>query len=101
MRSKKLPKFLQPFLWSVKIEELDWWTDRIYIIHQILAFGDVKALKWLFKNYSREEIKRVFLEHPMRIYRNSGLNLANMVIFDSPIKLNNKNYVVASHRSLK
>lgn len=93
MKSKKLPKFLQSFLWSVKIEELDWWTDRIYIIHQILSFGDVKALKWLFRNYSREEIKRVFLEHPMRIYRSPSLNLANIVIFDSPIQLKNKNYV--------
>lgn len=101
MKPKKLPKFLQPFLWSVKIEELDWWTDRIYIIHQILAFGDVKALKWLFKNYSREEIKKVFLKHPMRIYRNSSFNLANVVIFDNPIQLSNKSYVVASHRSFK
>lgn len=56
----KIPKKLQPVLWSVNVNSLDLKKDSYYIIHQILAYGDFESISWLFKNYSKEEIIHVF-----------------------------------------
>lgn len=69
---QKIPHFLQPFLWSVNIADLNLKEDKIYIINQILSFGDMQALAWIFKTYSLQELRDVFLRHGMRIYREAG-----------------------------
>lgn len=96
MKKKKLPKFLQPFLWSVKIDDLDIEKDKIYIVNQILAFGDIEALKWLFNNYSLTEIKRIFLNHSMRIYRDSAFSFVKKNLLGVNKPLNAKKYVAVS-----
>ena len=95
MNTQKLPNFLQPFLWSVKIDDLDLKKDKIYIINQILAFGDLETLRWLFKNYSLREIRNVFLSHSMRIYRRSGFNFVKNILLDIKKKVNPQKYVAA------
>jgi len=49
MKDKKIPSFLQAVLWSVDIKDLNLEEDKIYIINQVLAYGGVEELKWLFK----------------------------------------------------
>ncbi len=95
-KEKKIPKFLQPYLWSVKVEELGLRKDRVYIINQILAFGDVEALEWLFKNYSIKKIRNVFYGYPIRIYRDSGFNFVKNILLDIKKPINSKKYVAAS-----
>lgn len=68
MKKKKVPKFLQPYLWSVPVGNLDADRDKVYIIHQILSYGDIAALRWLLETYHKEVIRRVFALHPKRIY---------------------------------
>ncbi|PIP16312.1 MAG: hypothetical protein COX46_03035 [bacterium (Candidatus Ratteibacteria) CG23_combo_of_CG06-09_8_20_14_all_48_7] len=96
MSAKRLPGFLQPFLWSVKIDELDLKKDKIYIINQILAFGDIEALRWLFKNYSSGEIRNVFLNHSLKIYRDSGFHFVKNILLEIKRPLNSQRYVAAS-----
>lgn len=54
-----LPKFLQPYLAGYDLRYLDSEKDRELIITQILNRGDDEALRWLSRNYSRNEIKQV------------------------------------------
>jgi len=68
---KKIPSSFQPFLWSKSIDKLDRERDKIYIIHQILSYGDLKELKWLFRIYSRKEVREVFTKYPKKIYQPS------------------------------
>ena len=65
---KKIPKGLQPLLWSKSIEKLDLAHDKTYIIHQLLSYGDIKHLKWLLNTYDRNSIREIFLKYPQRIY---------------------------------
>jgi len=59
--------------------------DKIYIIHQILSYGDLKEVQQLFRFYDRKEIKKAFIECPKKIYqpavfyfiKNFILNLKN------------------------
>jgi len=57
----KLPKTLQPVLWSVNTDNLGLEKDRYYIIHQILSYGRLDDISWLIHNYPRKEIIDVFM----------------------------------------
>ncbi|MBI5123337.1 hypothetical protein HZA75_05770 [Candidatus Roizmanbacteria bacterium] len=58
----KIPKRLQPVLWSTDVSKLDLQKDKYYIIHQILIYGRMEEINWLFKNYSKKEIIEIFLQ---------------------------------------
>ncbi len=47
------------FFWDIDSGRLDPQENKEYIIERILEFGDDIAVKWLFSNYSRSEIKNV------------------------------------------
>lgn len=64
----KIPKNLQAVLWSADVSRLDPKKDKHYIIHQILSFGSMNEIKWLFKNYSKKEIINIFMK-PFKDYR--------------------------------
>src|SRR3989344_8093476 len=68
MHSTKVPKKLQPILWSVDVNKLDLEQDKGYIINQVLIYGTLEEIKWLFNTYSKEEIARYFLTRPQKIY---------------------------------
>ena len=57
----KLPKQLQPVLWSVNIDNLSLEKDKYYIIHQILSYGRLDDILWLMRNCPRKEINEVFM----------------------------------------
>lgn len=62
------PKNLQAILWSTDINQLDIEKNKGYIIHQILLYGDLAELRWLFQTYSKRTIIDVFLSHPAKLY---------------------------------
>jgi len=97
----KVPKKLQPVLWSVDVSKLDLQKDKYYIIHQILIYGDFEELKWLFKHYSKNKIIQVFLKpyksYPKYIFyfvKNYILNLKN-------ININEDDYVTSIHGPIR
>jgi len=68
---KKIPSSFQPFLWSKSVKKLDKDRDKVYIIHQILSYGDLKELRQLLRIYDRKEVAEVFTKYPKKIYRPS------------------------------
>lgn len=79
---KKIPQFLQPILWSVRVDHLDPEEDKTYIINQVLAFGGWDHLKWLFKTYPKKTIKKVFINDPLKIYTSSAFNFAKEILLE-------------------
>jgi len=67
----KIPKKLQSVLWSTNVDLLNQKKDKGYIIHQILIYGQIKDLEWLFNHYSKDEIINVFLHIPYKNYPRS------------------------------
>lgn len=63
-----IPESFQGILWSKNIKSLNLEKDKVYIIHQILSYGNFKQIKWLFKAYGQKEIREVFLKYPKKIY---------------------------------
>ena len=101
-KMKKVPKELQPFLWSVKTDQLDCQKDKIYIINQILAYGGLKEIKWLFKNYPLKVVRDVFLHHPIKTYRASTFNFVKEILLEvGNTLLVKEKYVVNTPRIIR
>ena len=64
-KNRKLPRFLQPILWSYDISKMNTEDDKDIIIEQILNYGAEEELKWLIKTYRDRDIRNV-LSHPSR-----------------------------------
>jgi len=85
MKNKKnstIPKNLQGILWSADVKNLDLEKDKIYIIHQVLMYGDLKEIAWLFRAYSKKEISDVFRSSPMKIYSPQGFYFIKNIILN-------------------
>ena len=59
---------LQPILWSADVTKLDVKKDRWYIIHQVLIYGTLSEIKWLFQTYGIKQVIDVFVHEPARLY---------------------------------
>lgn len=68
MGSKAIPKKLQPILWSTDVRLLDKEKHKAYIINQVLIYGTLDEINWLFDAYSKKEVARVFLTKPSKQY---------------------------------
>ena len=93
-RIRKLPKWLQPVLWSYNISKMNTEEDKNLIIEQTLNYGTIREIKWLFNTYSLREIKNVIknpsrgmwdpriLNHWMRIFKISP----HPIVYEMAIK---------------
>lgn len=98
----KTPNFFQGILWSKNIKNLDLEKDKVYIIHQILSYGNMEQIKRLFEIYKLKEIQEVFIRYPKKIYLPSVFYFVKNFILDLKNKrLSPKNYVKTTFRALR
>lgn len=83
----------QAVLWSKKIDKINTETDAGYIIHNILAYGTMEDLKWLFKKYSRQKIVKNFIENPIKVYTRPAFGFAAKTLLKIRKPLSLKAYV--------
>ncbi|PIV01220.1 hypothetical protein COS54_01390 [Candidatus Shapirobacteria bacterium CG03_land_8_20_14_0_80_39_12] len=71
-----LPKFLQPYLPSYDVSQLQHNVSGVKkeIITQILNTGDSRAIRWLFNNYSLEDIKEIIRCPQKGVWFKNSLN---------------------------
>lgn len=77
-----IPSSLQGILWSKNIDKLDLDQDKSYIIHQVLRFGSLQDIHWLFTIYPPQTVKQEFIRHPQPIYSKSSLNFIKNTVLD-------------------
>lgn len=76
----QIPKLLQGVLWSADIDKLDLEKNASYIVNQILSFGSLDEIRWLFTTYGKPKVGKIFLEKPMKIYTPSALNFSKIIL---------------------
>ena len=59
---KKLPLFLKQYFWDVDFGKIDQEQSGAYIIHRLLDRGNDRAIKWIYKTYNKDLIKKVVTE---------------------------------------
>ena len=87
----------QGIFWSKDIKNLDLEKDKIYIIHQVLSYGNLNQIKWLFKNYSLKEIQEAFIKYPKKTYTSSVFYfIKNFILGLQKKRLSEEKYVKTS-----
>ena len=74
--------YIQPLLWSISTDKLDLQRDRVYVVHQVLSYGTLEHIKFLFTLYSRQEIVDVFVQHPKRLYQAAVFYFIKNIVLD-------------------
>jgi hypothetical protein len=101
IKSIKFPSDFQALLWSKNINKIDFQKDRIYVIHQILAYGDMKDIHILFKIYPESLITEIFLNYPLKIYTKPVFRFVKSFILNIKDNLAEEKYVKDFPRSIK
>lgn len=100
--SIQIPKFLQSVLWSSNIDSLDLKQDQDYIIHQVLIYGALVHLRWLFKTYAKKEILETFKTSPYKSYYPARFHFVKDFILGlKTYKFNEKLYVQNTPRDFR
>ncbi len=55
----RLPNFLKKYFWDVDFEKLKAKTHPEFVLERLLEYGDEKAVNWMKKNYTENEIANV------------------------------------------
>jgi len=79
-----IPKFLQPYLWSYDLSQMNTKEDKVIIITQVLNFGDKRAIKWLFKTYTIPEIKSVLKKPQRGLWLEKSINYWTKILNVTP-----------------
>jgi hypothetical protein len=93
---KTIPERLQGLFWSTPLAKLDLAKHKAYIIHQVLMYGDLDDIRWLFAVYPKNETERVFLNRPQKIYTKEAFNYVKNFVLDLGKKdISTKKYINA------
>ncbi|MEK7121464.1 MAG: hypothetical protein AAB857_02035 [Patescibacteria group bacterium] len=83
-----IPQFVQPFLWSYDVDALDLSRDKRRIITNILNLGTSQATNWLFKIYTKEDIRDCLI-HPLPgEWNNKSMTFWSLIFDVQPDKTN-------------
>lgn len=55
MKELQLPLNIKKYLWDTDLKSFSFGNSSL-LIERLLEFGDEKAIKWLFQNFSKENI---------------------------------------------
>lgn len=61
---RPVPDAIRGFLWSYDINALDVYRDQKRIITNIMVYGNIAAVKWMFQTYDQVQMKQA-LEQPL------------------------------------
>ncbi len=92
MSEDRLPEFLRPLFWDVNFDRLRIPGHERYIIERILELGDVAEVRWMFQNFSREQIVQA-------LRRVRGLSRKSAIFWASILGLPRKEVRCLSKRS--
>ena len=54
-----MPAEFKEYFWDTEFEKLDKTKNKRYIISRLYNYGDLKAIKWINDNYSKDDIEDV------------------------------------------
>ena len=52
----QIPAKFKKYFWDVGLANVDLSKHQAYVIERLLEYGNEVALRWLFSNYSKEDI---------------------------------------------
>ncbi len=59
IKGNTLPEFLKKYFWEVDFKEIDLRKHSTYILIRLMEYGDEKAVSWIKKHFTGEDIANV------------------------------------------
>lgn len=59
----RLPKFLEKYFWDVDFKKMDVEVHSENILARLLECGDEKAISWMKRNFSKDQIEDVLFHY--------------------------------------
>lgn len=70
----------QGVVWSKNKDKLGR-NDKVYVVNQTLMFGSLAEISEILRKYGKDEVRDIFLQKPLKIYSQSGVNfVAKMIL---------------------
>ena len=88
-----IPANLGGVFWSKDIKKLNVAKNKIYIIHQVLAFGEIADIHWLFKTFGEEQIAETFTNYPQKVYTKASFNFEKKILLGLNFTFDEKKYI--------
>ena len=79
------PQSVKNTLWSYDTDQLDIKKDKNLIIFSVLNWGTKDAVMWLYKIYSKDDIKKVIKESNTQNWSYKSLNYWTSFLDVQPI----------------
>ena len=79
-----LERSVKRVLWSYDLGKIDVEKDEKLIINQVLNWGDLKAINWLFKTYKKGRVAEVASKLPVGNWNIKSLNFWSLVLGIKP-----------------
>jgi len=76
----QIPQSVKAALWSYDLSKIDSEKHKKLIISQVLNFGSLDAISWLFSTYTDDEIKNTALTLPLGSWDKKSLNLWSLFL---------------------
>jgi len=70
-------------------------------VHQTLMYGSLKDIKNLKNSLKKEDIKKIFLNHPKKIYTASTLNFIKNMILRIKTPIDEQKYLKFTPRNIR
>ena len=80
-----LPDGVRAVLWSYDADRIDIQAHKKLIVAQVLNYGTEEAIKWLFRQYGRDEVARIASEIPLGQWDKKSLSLWSLVLGIAPV----------------
>ena len=82
-----------------------WYTHKSNInspgtVHQILAYGNLGAIRAIKKKLGKEKLREVFLQYPQKVYTPSALNFIAKFILCIPNQIDENRYLKTTPRHI-
>lgn len=79
-----IPQFVKPFLWSYDVDAMDISRDKKRIITNVLNFGTSQATDWIFKTYTKQDVKNCLTSPLPGEWSNKSLNFWSLLLDIKP-----------------
>ncbi len=79
-KTKIIPKYVWPYLWSYNIKKIDLENHKKRIITNVLNLGSKRATDWLFRQYNKEDIKKLVINPLPGEWNKKSLNFWSLIM---------------------
>lgn len=94
-KKQRLPRYLHQFFWDVVAGQIDLHRHSEYVIARLLEYGDLAAIQWLLRAYTRQEIAKVVKQSRQLSRKTANFWRLRLAIAESDVYALTRSYLLS------